>query len=212
MIQKAQGETVKSKGNLPSNFTDWLELHTRKAEVNWRQVLRRITGNKKVGKRSTIMRKNRRFPNRPDLRGTTKDRTFEVLIVADVSGSMSAPAISSGVSEVKHICDVTQSDANLIQIDSQASEPEKINANTKIFTRKSSGGTYLFPAIEKARENNLDFQAIVVITDGHLFGDDISQFAALKKKIIWLIEENGQIMPEMNSGLMKAFQLKPSDK
>jgi predicted metal-dependent peptidase len=212
MIEKAHGETIKSRGTVPSNFSDWLELHTTKSEVNWRQVLRKITGNKRVGKRSTIMRKNRRFPNRPDLRGTTKNRTFDVLVIADVSGSMDAHAISSGVSEVKHVCDVTQSDINLIQIDTAASEPEKISANTKIFTRKSSGGTTLFPAIEKAREHNLDFQAIIIITDGGLSVDDISKFASLKKKIIWLVEEQGRIMTEMNSGLMQAFQLQGSSK
>jgi len=210
MIERSQEETIKSKGKVPSGCSDWLELHTRKAEVNWRKVLRGIVGNKRVGSRSTIMRNDRRFPKRSDLRGKTKDRMFNLLVVADVSGSMSDKAVLDTLAEVRHICDVTKTDVDLIQIDAQAYKPEKLSKKTKLIGRKGHGGTQLHPALDMAKRYKIDFQAVVVLTDGGLYSDECSYFRALGKKVIWLIEEQGHIMDEMNSGRMKAFKLKGS--
>jgi predicted metal-dependent peptidase len=208
MIEHAQTETIKYKGTVPNNISDWMEIHSSPSEVNWKKILRNIVGNKRVGSRPTIMKKNRRFPKRDDLRGKTKDRTFNLLVVADVSGSMSDKAVLSTLGEVRHICDITKTSVDLIQIDTEAYTPEKLEKSTKLIERKGNGGTRLSPALDKAKEFNIDYQAVVVLTDGGLWENDILQFKNLKKKVIWLIEPKGDTLPEMNSGLMKAIKLK----
>ena len=212
MIEKAQNETIKSKGKIPGACSDWLELFSRKSELNWKKVLRGIVGNKRIGTRSTIMRKDRRFPKRADLRGKTKERMFNLLVIGDVSGSMNDAAILQTFGEVRHICDLTKTDVDLIQVDAEAYQPEKLSKKTKLIERKGHGGTTLHPALEMAKKHKIDFQAVIVLTDGGLFGDDITYFSALNKKVIWLIEPDGHIMPEMNIGLMQAFQLKEPKK
>lgn len=207
MIEKSSSETLKGKGTVPSQMSDWLELHSRPSEVNWKKVLRGIVGNKRVGSRSTIMRNDRRFPKRADLRGKTKDRMFNLLVVADVSGSMSDKAVMDTLAEVRHICDVTKTDVDLIQVDAYAYTPEKLSKTTKLIDRKGCGGTTLYPAIERAQEAKIDFQAVVVLTDGGLWGNDIENFANLNKRVIWLVEEHGHVMDEMDSGRMQAFKL-----
>lgn len=208
MIERAQSETIKGRGNIPSACSKWLELHSRSNEVNWKKVLRGIIGNRRVGVRSTIMRSDRRFPLRNDLRGKTRDRTFNLLVIADVSGSMSSDAILSTLNEVRNVCDVTKTDVNLIQIDTVAYEPEKLTKNTTCVTRRGNGGTYLYPAVEKAKEHGFDFQAIVVLTDGGLSKTDIDKFNDLGKKVIWLIEPNGIVCDGMNTKRMRAFKLR----
>jgi TonB-dependent SusC/RagA subfamily outer membrane receptor len=99
MIERAQTEALKGKGTIPAACADWIELHSRRSEVNWKRVLRGIVGHKRVGTRSTIMRLDRRFPNREDLRGKTRDRMFNLLVVVDVSGSMSPNAIKGHVKD-----------------------------------------------------------------------------------------------------------------
>ena len=199
---------VKNKGTVPSQCSDWLEMVSRKSELDWKKVLRGITGNKRVGKRSTIMRTDRRFPAREDLRGKTRDRIFNLLVIADVSGSMSDAAVLHTLSEVSHVCELTRTDVDLIQIDTQAYKPEKLSKKTKLIERKGHGGTLLSPAIEMAKQHKLEYNAVVVLTDGGLWGDDITHFEKIGKKVIWLIEPNGHILPEMNSSRMKAFKLK----
>jgi predicted metal-dependent peptidase len=208
MIDKAQVETIKSKGTVPNQCSDWLEMFSRKSEVDWRKVLRGITGNKRVGKRSTIMRTDRRFPHREDLRGKTRDRMFNLLVVADVSGSMSDEALLKTLSEVQHICTMTRSDVDLIQIDTQAYAPEKLGKKTKLIDRKGNGGTMLSPALDMAKKHKIDYNAIVVLTDGGLWNNDTDPFKKTGKKVIWLIEPHGTILPSMNEGRMQAFQLK----
>jgi len=208
MLEKTQEETIKGKGTVPQECSGWLDLHTRKCEVNWKKVLRGIVGNKKVGTRATIMKKDRRFPNRPDLRGKTKDRKFNLLVISDVSGSMSNEDVLSTLGEVRHICDITKTAVDLIQVDAEAYLPEKLTKKTKIIKRKGCGGTVLHPALEMAKKHNIDFQAVVVLTDGGLFGNDIDYFCALKKRVIWLVTKDGHISDKMNSPRCSAFQLK----
>lgn len=211
MIEHSQNETIKGKGTVPSGCSDWLEMHSRKSEVNWKRILRGIVGNKRVGRRSTIMRSDRRFPSRDDLRGKLKDRMFNLLVIADVSGSMSDKAVLNTLGEVRHICDVTKTDVDLIQIDTQAYKPEKLSKGTKLIERKGCGGTTLNPALDMAREHGIDYQAVVVLTDGGLFGDDITYFQRLNKKVIWLVEPSGYLMDEMNTGRMQGIKLKEEE-
>ena len=208
MIEKAVDSTIKSKGRLPANLSDYLSLHTRKNEVNWKTVLRNIVGNKKANTRRTVMRRDRRFPNRPDIKGKTKDRVFNLLVVSDVSGSVSDTALVALLGEIRHICKLTNTPVDLIQVDTVPHKPEKLKANTQTVERKAQGGTELAPALDMAKEHRLDYAAVVVTTDGYLWDEDIIPFKNTKKPIIWLIEKEGKIMPEMQEGLMRAFILK----
>jgi predicted metal-dependent peptidase len=208
MISKSEEETIKGNGTVPSECNKWLEMYTRKCEFNWKKILTGIVGNKKIGYRPTIMKNSRRFPNRPDLRGKIKNRIFNLLVISDVSGSMSDKNIIDTYGEIIHVCDVTKTSVDLIQVDSEAYAPEKLTKNIKLIKRKGVGGTTLFKGLEKAKECKIDYQAIVVLTDGELFGDDIDYFIETKKRVIWLIPNDGQILDKMNSGRMKAFKLK----
>ena len=207
MIERAQTETLKGKGTIPAACADWIELHSRQSEVNWKRVLRGIVGHKRVGTRSTIMRLDRRFPSREDLRGKTRDRMFNLLVIVDVSGSMSPAAINTTLAEVRNICDITKTDVDLIQVDTMAYEPEKLSKKTRSITRRGVGGTYLSTALDKAREKKIDYQAVVVLTDGGLYHKDLSVFAELNKRVIWLVESSGTVPDRMNTGKMQAFKL-----
>lgn len=208
MIETAIKETEKNNGTVPNKFSEWLEIHSRNAEIDWRKVLRTIVGNKKVGKRPTFKRPNRRFPNREDIKGHTKIKKFNLLVIADVSGSMSDSEVNDTLGEVRNICDITRTPVDLIQVDTEAYEPEKLSKKTKVIERKGNGGTFLYPAIELAKDRNIQFDAIVVLTDGGLFNADIKKFAELKTKIIWLVSSKGYIKDEMEEGKMQAFKLK----
>ncbi len=207
MLEGAVNNTQKARGDTPSNIGDALELFSRANKANWRQLLRRIVGNKKANSRRTIMRSDRRFPGREDLRGKTKDRTFELLVIGDESGSVSNVELVDGVSEVLHICELTKSDLNYIAIDTQAHPPIKLKRSQRSFNRVANGGTELNPAIQMAKDHNLDFQAVVVITDGGLCDSDVEAFRKINKRVIWLITSQGHIMPGMTKGLMQAFKL-----
>ena len=208
MIERSISNTEKSRGGVPSQISDWLSLVSHKRELNWKQVLRNIVGNKRVGSKKTLLRRDRRLPNFEWIKGRTKDRKFDLLLISDVSGSVSDTALLSLWGEVRNICDVTNTPVNLIQVDTRPCKPEQLKKTTKSIERKACGGTILHPALDMAKDHKLDYNAIVVTTDGYLCSDDVLAFAATNKRVIWLIESDGHIMDEMNTGNMQAFQLK----
>lgn len=210
MIEKAINETQKARGNVPQEISKYLSLFHRARELDWKKVLKGIVGNKKVNSRRTILRKDRRNPDFDHIKGRTKDRMFDLLIIGDESGSVSDNALSIGVNESLGVCKVTKTPAWYIAVDTTPSEPRLLKENIKKFTRTHSGGTNLSPAIEMAKKHRIPFKAIVVVTDGELCSSDVATFNALNIPIIWIIEPTGTIMPEMQQGRSKAFKLKSS--
>jgi len=213
MIETAQDRTLKEYGEIPAKCAEWINLFTKKSEFNWKKILRGILGNKKVSSRLTIMKKDRRFPNRDDLKGKIRNRTFDLLVIADVSGSMSSDSINSTLSEIKNITDITKTKCSLIQVDSCAYEPEKLSKVSKAITRKGHGGTELFPGIIKANESKIPFQAVIVLTDGMVPQSDLNNFSNMNKKIVWLVEPNGRIddimshIEKSKNSMMEVFKL-----
>lgn len=207
MMEKAANETQKGRGNLPSAFSDWLEINTSSNQISWQRVLRNLTGNKRVNTRRTIMRSDRRFPGREEIKGKTKDRMFNLALIGDESGSVSSAELIQGIAEVQNICKMTKTSLDYVAIDAQAHAPVKITSTQRTFNRVASGGTNLHPAIDMLHKHHIDFQALVVITDGGLCSSDVAHFERLNKRVIWLITSDGCIMPEMNHGLMQAYKL-----
>lgn len=205
MAERSAEQTQRSRGNLPSNYSDWIQILTTERVVNWKQVLKRIIGNKRVGHTPTLYKPNRRQPDASHIKGRIKDRKFDLLVVADVSGSVSDKELAYGIAEINHLCKQTQTPVKLIQVDTAAHEPEPISSRTNKFHRKACGGTYLYPAIEKAYERKVPFNAVVVITDGGISSEDLFKFEALNLKVIWLLTDKPHL--DFNTGKMKAIKL-----
>lgn len=207
MVERAGSETTKSKGSLPSSYSQMIDNLTVRREVNWKQMLRRIVGNKKANQRKTLLRKDRRLPHANWIKGRVKDRIFELGVVSDVSGSVSDSSLYELWGEIISICDTFKVPVQMVQVDTQPTEPMELTRQCKKLERKACGGTYLSPALDKFKEKGIKYDALVVTTDGYLFGDDIEPFQALKVPVIWLIEEGGNVMNEMNTGQMRAIRL-----
>ena len=208
MIEKAMESTAKGKGNIPNFVSDLLKIYSKKKEVKWENEFRNVVGLRKAEIRYTINKRNRRFPDRFDLKGKTKDRKFNALAVMDVSGSVHNFELQNVLGEILNICNGTDTDLDLIQIDTEARAPEKVSSRTKIFKRKGNGGTELKSAIAKAKEHKLQYDCVVVCTDGFISDSDIEAYNSLKVPVIWLITFNGNISDKMNSKNSKAFKLK----
>lgn len=207
MVEKAGNEAIKSKGTLPSNYSNMLDNLMVRREVDWKRVLRAIVGNKRANIKKTLLRKDRRMPFANWIKGRTKNRVFELGVISDVSGSVNDDALKQLWGEIISICDMFNTPVTMVQVDTEASPPSKLTRDSRSVERTRCGGTILAPAIEEFRKNKIDFDALVVTTDGYLFEDDIQPFFKLGKPVIWLIEDGGQIMPEMNQGKMRAIKL-----
>lgn len=206
MMDKAANETQKGRGNLPSAFSDWLEINTSSNQISWQRVLRNLAGNKRVNTRRTIMRSDRRFPGREEIKGKTKDRMFNLAVIADVSGSVSDKELAVLLGEIKQICVMTNSNVKLVQVDTKPYPPEDLKKHSLTFHRKACGGTTLNPAIDMLKQHKIPFDALVVTTDGGLCSSDVNAFIGAAKKVIWLVSQDC-IMSEMTQNGMEAYRV-----
>jgi predicted metal-dependent peptidase len=207
MLDKAADQTQKSRGNLPSEYAQLVELLGATPKVRWQQVLKKVAGNKRVDAVRTFYKPNRRLPDMMHVKGTVKDRKYDLLVVADVSGSVSNEELLYGLNEIQHISRLTGTATKLVQVDTDAYPPENIGSKVRSFKRKAAGGTNLHPALEMANNHGINYNAIVVITDGYLCTSDINVFANTGKKVIWLLTEMVE-QGSFNQGKMQSFQLK----
>ena len=164
--QILENSIEKSRGNLPNNISIMLEILNRKSQISWQKELKKVLGSKRVNKVNTIKREHRRFDERPDIKGVIKDRQFDLVVILDVSGSMSNNEINYCLTEVKSICKITNSTLNIIQVDNEVKGITNFDKDTKIITRGGCGGTYIEPAITYLRDHKIQFDAFIVLTDG----------------------------------------------
>ena len=165
MLEKSSD---RSRGNVPSDYAQMISLYSKKAEIDWRKEVRKIVGNKKTNKRRTIMRTDRRFPNREEIKGITKDRTFDLVVIMDVSGSVDDNMIIDGLTEIKEICRLTNSSLKLIQVDTKVHEVVDFDKKTSKINRSANGGTRIYPGVEYLRSEKIQHDAIVFISDMYI--------------------------------------------
>lgn len=203
-IIKSAIESTKNCGEIPSEVKIILELKY-KNEINWRKELQKIVGKLKSDKKKTIMKPNRRNPQRKDLYGNKRDVKNEILVITDESGSVSDSAEAKALSEIISLCQLFKIEVDLIRVDTTASDIIKLNKNSIKYKRIKSGGTYISSAIEKIKK---DYDVIIILTDGELYQKDINKFKDLDTQIIWLIINSKEIDGNFESKYMRKIQIK----
>lgn len=193
----------RSRGDIPGELKDIISLMKQPAKVSWKKVLNNMLGNKNINLKPTIKRPNRRFQDREDLRGSVKDSMFDLIVILDVSGSMSSDDINKGLAEITKICKIQNTTLRLIQVDSKVQEIGTFNHKTSQFKRKGFGGTIMYPAIEYLISNKIQFDGIVLITDG--FIEDISTWKIQPKKPIIFLTTDKEI--KISNKFYKQFKL-----
>jgi|SaaInlStandDraft_4_1057021.scaffolds.fasta_scaffold18190_2 predicted metal-dependent peptidase len=186
--QMTETATNKSRGMSPAECSDAIAMLKMKEQINWKKELRRIVGNRKAFSKLTIKKNDRRFPERRDLRGKTRDHVADILVILDVSGSMSDEELLYGLNETRAIAEKAGAGVKIMQVDTEPKLVEEFDPKAKNFTRRGFGGTYLYPAVEFAMENKVRFDAIVMVTDGYIEQNWDGKIP--KVPFIWLVTQD----------------------
>ncbi len=204
MIEESMQDSMNIIGEYPNNCSNWLKLYSNKSQINWKLELK---NNLKIStKLPTIYRRNRRLPNRIDLKGSKRNKKDNILYIIDSSGSVNNKDFKELNSEIINLCKQINKEIISIQVDSEASEPEILTKNSNKIERKRDAGTFLSKGLEKADEHKLDYDTVIVSTDGYLMNDDIENFKKIKKKIIFLISKRGTV-DYLNKTKYKLFKI-----
>ena len=177
------------KGEIPHYLGNMIAaLKGSKGELPWNLYLSRLMGSVESHYKKTMTRRNRRQPNRLDLRGNLRSHKAEIAVAFDISGSISHEEFKQAVKEVLQIVKNYNHEINIIECDSQIRRVYKVKNSKDIQERMSmSGGTQFTPVFDYANKKNIDL--LIYFTDGK--GETQLNVRPHGYKVLWVISGRG---------------------
>lgn len=177
------------KGKLPIYLEGMISaLKNSKGELPWNLYLKKLMGTVESNKKKTITRRNRRQPNRLDLRGELRNHKAEIAVAIDISGSISDEEFKQAVKEVLAIVKNYNHEITIIECDNEVKRAYKVKSMRDIKERCSAGGgTKFTPAIEYA--NNKNINLLIYFTDGK--GEEKLGVIPRGYRTLWVISGRG---------------------
>ncbi|MBU3810607.1 MAG: hypothetical protein H9893_02980 [Candidatus Niameybacter stercoravium] len=181
--------THAQKGSIPSHLEGMIaSLKSSKGELPWNLYLSRLMGAVESNKKKTITRRNRRQPERLDLRGQLRNHKAEIAVAVDISGSMSQEEFNQAIKEVLHIVKNYNHEITLIECDDQIRRAYKVKSVRNVQERmRASGGTRFTPVFDYANKKNINL--LIYFTDGK--GEEKLQVIPRGYKVLWVISGRG---------------------
>jgi predicted metal-dependent peptidase len=169
-------------------------------QVNWREALREFIQTTCAGSDySTYSKPNRRYLSSGIyMPSGISEQVGELVLAIDTSGSIGKKELAAFLSEVKEICDTVHPDGvRLLYWDTKVCRDEKYDTheldNIVNSTKPDGGGgTDVECVTDYIRDNNINAQAAIVLTDGHLYGG----WGQWSMPVLWCIMDNDNAKPD----------------
>lgn len=177
------------KGSVPAYLEGIISsLKNSKGELPWNLYLNRLMGTVESNKRKTITRRNRRQPDRLDLRGELRSHKAKIIVAIDISGSISDEEFKQAIKEVLSIVKNYSHEITIVECDDEIRRVYKVKSVKDIKDRINiRGGTKFSPVFEYANNNKSNL--LVYFTDGK--GEDKLLKAPRGYKVLWVISGRG---------------------
>lgn len=194
---KAVKEIVKkiasnaASGKIPDSIEKLIGSLNGEAEIGWKDYLRRSLGTLSSGYKKTITRKDRRQPDRLDIRGRLSKHIAEIIVAIDISGSMSNKEIEQIMIEIFSMVKNYPSEITILECDSEVRRAYKVK-NQKQIKKKldTKGGTKYTPVFEYINRKNLRNSMLIYFTDG--VGEKDLGILPIHKRTIWVLTGKGE--------------------
>ena len=172
-------------------------------QVDWRDVLREfITTTCQGSDYSTWNRPNRRYIGAGVyMPSGISEQIGEIVVAVDTSGSIGSRELATFLSEVKSVADTMNPDGiRLLYWDTEVcgdehyamSETSNIVQSTK---PAGGGGTDVNCVPEYIRDEGIKAQAVIVLTDGHLYGG----WGQWSQPVLWCVLDNPDAKPSLGT-------------
>lgn len=203
-----QGHTVASKMGSGGN-RDLEELLTPK--IDWREALRDFITDTCSGKDfSTYNKLNRRYVGMGvAMPSGITEQVGELILAPDMSGSIGGVELATWLTEIKSIAEMVRPEAiRILYWDTQVCADEYYSAHeidniTKSTKPAGGGGTDVSCVSNYIRDKQINAQAVIVLTDGYVWGD----WGQWTMPVLWTILDNERANPDVG----KTVHIKSGD-
>lgn len=185
------------KGSIPIYIEGMIKsLKSSKGELPWNLYLKKLMGTVEANKKKTTTRRNRRQPNRLDLRGELRGHKAEIAVAIDISGSISDEEFKQAIKEVLSIVKNHNQEITIIECDKEVRRAYKVKSIKDVKDRiTTGGGTEFTPVFEYA--NNKKLNLLVYFTDGK--GEERLKVHPRGYKVLWVISGRGEKLSLLQS-------------
>lgn len=178
------------KGEIPTYLEGLLSsLQNRSSELPWNLYLSRLMGTLESSKKKTVTRRNRRQPDRLDLRGELRSHKLKIIVAIDISGSISTEEFKNAMIELLGIVKSQGHEITVVECDDAVRGVYKIKSEKDLRDRSSTGGSTKFtPVFEYANQNPINL--LIYFTDGK--GEKRLKVKPKGYKVLWVISGKGE--------------------
>lgn len=171
---------------IPEGLEKIILNYGEKAEIPWQVILKNILPTVKSGYRKTIMRRNRRQPERLDLRGRLPKNETELIVAIDISASMKEEELHKILIEILSITANSKNKVTVIECDNEIRSIYKLTNKNDIRKRsRDNGATKFTPVFKYIAENNLRNVVLIYFTDG--VGEKELKIKPINRKTLWVV-------------------------
>ncbi|GIM29452.1 peptidase [Clostridium polyendosporum] len=174
------------KGKAPKNLENIIFAFNEKPEVQWNEYLKKLIPSVRRGYKKTITRKDRRQPERLDLRGKLPSIIPEIVVAIDISASMSDDEVNKIMIEILGISKSNMANITVVECDNEIRRVYELKSPMDIKKRlQKNGSTSFSPVFKYMRENNMRNHILIYFTDG--VGEEELKIRPINQKILWVL-------------------------
>lgn len=186
----------------PENIHKLIAGYDKKGELSWEEIIKRLLPSMRSGYKKTIMRRDRRQPERMELRGKLPNMIPEITVAIDISASMSDEDIKKIMIEILALTQSRRGKITVIECDDKIRRIYKLRSPKDIRKRKSNTGSTAFsPVFEYMKENNLRNNILIYFTDG--VGEKELTVKPVNNNTIWVLSGKEELSLEKPFGIIK---------
>ena len=186
----------------PENIHKLIAGYNKKGELSWEEIIKRLLPSMRSGYKKTIMRRDRRQPERIELRGKLPNMLPEITVAIDISASMSDEDIKKIMIEILALTQSRRGKITVIECDDKIRRIYKLRSPKDIRKRKSNTGSTAFsPVFEYIKEKNLRNNILIYFTDG--VGEKELTVKPVNNNTIWVLSGKEELSLEKPFGIIK---------
>lgn len=195
------------KENSPKDIKELVDAMTEIPQISWERELKKVLPTVRAGQKKTITRRNRRQPERLDIRGTLPNSIPEVIVAIDISASMSEPEIHKVMVEILDIAQNRTNKITVIECDNEIRRVYEMKSKKDIKKRSSNNGSTKFsPVFRYLQDKKLRNQILIYFTDG--VGEKELEVTPITKNVIWVLTGDDDLSLKTPFGKIKRIEAK----